>query len=380
MSGLRAADLVIAGGGIVGLWLARFAAQAGLEVVLCDRRVIGSGASGGILGALMPHMPERWNAKKQFQFEALVALEDMLRALEAETGLSTGYGRIGRLLPLIEAHHRRLAQERAGFVADVWRSERFSWTVCDRTVDAAWPASAAAPHGVVLETLTARVDPRALLAALKTSLAAMPNVQLIEGDGVAGWHDGRALLDSGGEIRAGHLAVTAGFESFPLLESLMKLPPGLGRPVKGQAALIEADIPADRPLVFCDGVYVVPHADGRVAVGSTSEDAFDQPRSTDARLDAVIAKARALCPELAEGRVVERWAGLRPKAVGREPIVGAMPGAPAIIAATGGFKITFGIAHRMAEAALAAVLDQEPDGLPESFRPEAHLSRLSAAR
>jgi glycine oxidase len=47
----------------------------------------------------------------------------------------------------------------------------------------------------------------------------------------------------------------------------------LGGPVKGQAALLDADAPADLPLVYHDGVYVIAHDDGHVAVGSTSENA-----------------------------------------------------------------------------------------------------------
>jgi glycine oxidase len=48
----------------------------------------------------MPHSPERWNGKKDFQFRALVDLEDEVARLQSETGLPCGYKRVGRLLPL----------------------------------------------------------------------------------------------------------------------------------------------------------------------------------------------------------------------------------------------------------------------------------------
>ncbi len=48
-------DLIIIGGGIVGLWSAYFAAQRGLKTVLVEEHGIAAGASGGVLGALMPH-------------------------------------------------------------------------------------------------------------------------------------------------------------------------------------------------------------------------------------------------------------------------------------------------------------------------------------
>ena len=84
-AGQPAVDLLVAGGGVMGLWTALFAARAGMSVCLAERRHIGAGASGGVLGALMPHLPDRWNAKKAFQFDALVSLEAEIAALEGES-------------------------------------------------------------------------------------------------------------------------------------------------------------------------------------------------------------------------------------------------------------------------------------------------------
>jgi glycine oxidase len=75
-AGQATPDLLIAGAGVAGLWLALKAVRAGLSVTLVERGNPGGGASGGFLGALMPHSPERWNGKKDFQFRALVDLED----------------------------------------------------------------------------------------------------------------------------------------------------------------------------------------------------------------------------------------------------------------------------------------------------------------
>ena len=367
-------DLAIAGAGIVGLWLAHHATQAGLKVALIDRGTIGAGASGGILGALMPHAPENWNGKKQFQFDALLSLERAIAALERDTGLPTGYRRTGRLMPLANDRQRKMALMRERAAAENWRSgERsFDWRVVGDPGLAGWIAPDAAAAGAVLDDLSARVDPRALLAALRAGLARGGRAIIIENDGVIGWRDGAACFVGGRRVKAGHLAVTAGNASFPLLASLFAIPPRLGRPVKGQAALLAAAAPPGAPILFDNGLYVVPHADGRVAVGSTSEDEFDDPFGTDHRLDAVIERARALCPALRDAPVLERWAGLRPRAAGRDPLIDRLPGYPKVIVATGGFKITFGIAHEMARAALELMAGREPR-LPESFRLEHHL-------
>ena len=77
----------------------------------------------------------------------------------------------------------------------------------------------------------------------------------------------------------------------------------MGGGVKGQSALLrphaDPEALAQAPQVFAEGVHIVPHADGTVAVGSTSErDVADT--TTDAQLDALIARAQAICPALAE--------------------------------------------------------------------------------
>jgi Glycine/D-amino acid oxidases (deaminating) len=140
---------------------------------------------------------------------------------------------------------------------------------------------------------------------------------------------------------------------------------------------LKADIDPARPVIFLNGLYVVPHDDGTVAIGSTSEEDFTDAFATDGKLDDVLARARMLVPALEDAPVVERWAGLRPKAIGREPMIGPHPDHPSIVALTGGFKVSFGLAHRLADAALAAVRGQRAD-LPPSFVAAEHL-RLAEA-
>eukprot|EP01035_Chromulina_nebulosa_P069165 gene69165-94793_t len=103
------ADILVVGGGIMGLWGAVKAAQAGLSVILIERDRTGCGASGGLMGAMFPWMPDRWDEKKQFQYEALTSLPAELAVLEAATGLSAGFRRSGRIIPLPRPHLRTIA-------------------------------------------------------------------------------------------------------------------------------------------------------------------------------------------------------------------------------------------------------------------------------
>ena len=92
-------DTLIVGGGVLGLWAARHAIKRGEKVMILEKRQVGAGASGGFLGALMPHMPDSWNAKKQFQFDGLDSLAGAVAVLEDETGVDCCYRRCGRLIP-----------------------------------------------------------------------------------------------------------------------------------------------------------------------------------------------------------------------------------------------------------------------------------------
>ena len=375
-AGQPAVDLLVAGGGVMGLWTALFAAREGLSVQLVEKRRIGAGASGGLLGALMPHLPDRWNAKKAFQFEALVSLEGEVAALEAETGLSTGYRRSGRLIPLPKPHNRDIARGHAEDALSVWRmpDRNFPFEVLERSPVEGWPAEAAMACGLVHDHLAARLAPRGLLATLHAALMRLPNVSIREGVGIEGVDTatGTARFDDGTEAAFGHCVLAAGVETFALLTPLNPpLAKPVGTAVKGQAAFLKAAIDPSLPVIFADGLYIVPHENGLVAIGSTSENSFADPSSTDGLLDALVEKARQMSPVLADAPVVERWAGLRPKAIGREPMVGRHPDHPNVSLMTGGFKVSFGLAHALAREVLNEIKGGTL-GVPPSFTIPAH--------
>ena len=65
-------DITIRGAGIFGLCIAWACVTRGAKVQVVDPNGPASGSSGGILGALAPHVPENWNAKKAFQLLSLM--------------------------------------------------------------------------------------------------------------------------------------------------------------------------------------------------------------------------------------------------------------------------------------------------------------------
>lgn len=340
--------MTVRGAGIFGLACAHACAARGARVRVIDRAGIAAGASGGVVGALAPHTPDAWNAKKAFQLAALLEAGAYWAGVDARSGISSGYARLGRLQPVADDRALSLARAREASAAGLWQG-RAEWRVVRAT--AGWgPVS---PTGwLIHDTLTARIAPRAACHSLAGAIRDLGG-EIVTGEG----DEAGAVIDATGHDGLAALAADTG------------RPAGTG--VKGQAAVFGLDR-RDAPQVFADGVHIVPHADGTVAVGSTSETEFSDPTATDALLDDVIARAVAHCPELAGAPVLVRWAGVRPRARSRAPMLGPWPGRPGRYVANGGFKI--GLAMAPACAGLLADLVLEGrDAIPEAFRVEASL-------
>ncbi|SMY08373.1 NAD(P)/FAD-dependent oxidoreductase [Flavimaricola marinus] len=338
-TGRQSIDVTIRGAGIFGLSIAWACARRGARVRVVDPHGIGAGASGGIVGALSPHTPENWNPKKAFQLESLLMAPDWWADVASVGGADPGYGRTGRLQPIAHDKALALAHDRGRQAADLWQGKAV-WQVVAADGLSAW-APPSASGWLIHDTLSARIHPRQALAALARAIAARGGEIAAEGaeEGKVVWATGHHDLT--------YLGVD-------------------GAAQKGQAALFALSAP-DRPQLFVDGMHIIPHADGTVAVGSTSERDWTDASATDALLEALIGKACAVLPALAEAAVIERWAGLRPRSATRAPIMGLHPGRPGAFIANGGFKIGFGMAPLIAEVMADLVLEGR-DRIPEDFR------------
>lgn len=350
---MATADVTVVGGGVLGLSVAYACARRGARVRLLERHRIGAGASGGLVGALAPHVPEPWNDKKAFQLDSLLAAGEFWAGAAALAGLDPGYARTGRLTPLADDAAVAQARDRAAAAARNWRGCA-EWRVVAGGDD--WRGRS--PTGLWLEdTLSARLAPRAACRTLAAALRALGG--RIE--------EGRDMPGPDAALPPGPVIWATGTDGLAALGADTGRVAGAG--VKGQAALLACAAP-DAPQLFVDGLHIVPHADNTVAVGSTSERTWDLAHATDDRLETLIAAARAASPLLAEAPVVARWAGLRPRAVSRAPLLGPWPGRPGHFVANGGFKIGFGIAPGVGAAMARLVLDGV-QAFPDAFLPGA---------
>ncbi len=342
---MATAEVIVRGAGIIGLSVAWELRRLGASVLVVDPDGAGSGASGGIVGALAPHVPEGWNAKKQFQFESLDMAGGFWSEVSEVSGMSPGYVRAGRVQPIADGAAEKLARARGSGAEELWGG-RYNWEITDDP----GPFAPLSPSGLwVRDDLSAHIHPRRAVAALAAALdvRGVPVVSAAEPGDAEVW--------------------ATGWRGLVSLTNALGWPVGDG--VKGQAALLLPKRPPGLSAqIFTGSLHVIPHLDGTVAVGSTTERDWTAPVSADATVAAELAaEAEELVPALRGAEIIGRWAGVRPRAAGRAPLLDRHPLREGVWIANGGFKIGFGMAPKIGRVVAEAVLGLG-DEIPNSFR------------
>ena len=346
---MATADVTILGAGVFGLSIAFCCSLRGARVRVIDPAGVAAGASGGFVGALAPHTPDLWLPKKQFQLESLLYSRSFWPEVEANSNMMTGFSNHGRLQPINEERLVALALSRISDAEQNW-GDKAKWEVVSANQVGDW-APPSVTGQLIYDTLSAHIHP------LKATYALARAVENLGG----------VITPAG--ARQGIIIDARGWQGLIDISETLKQEVGNG--VKGQAALLDFYSPG-KPQLFSDGLHIVPHLDGTVGIGSTSERYFKSPTNTDEQLDDLIAKAKKLFPVLKDAPVISRWAGVRPRAFTRAPMLGQHPVNQDWFIANGGFKIGFGMAPKIGQVMADLVLDGV-DNIPNDFRASASL-------
>jgi glycine oxidase len=360
---MDSADIVIVGGGVIGLTTAYFLAQEGAEVAVFDKGDLGQEASWAGAGILPPSRPEC----ALTPFDRLRALSvGMFPRLSAElreqTGIDNGYLRCGGLEFVDPAHPA---------AADEWRGEGVAYRQIPAADLAALEPNVAGNWGdaYLLPDLAQVRNPRhlqALIAAVAGKVRMLPGRPVLNletsGNRVLGVHmEGAALA-------AGRVMLAAGAWTDALLEPL-GWRPGI-HPVRGQIALLQAQPLPFRRVLMVGPRYLVPRPDGRVLVGSTEEDAGFDKRTTAAAIHDLLSLAFRLVPSLRGAALERSWAGLRPGSPDGLPLLGPVPGWHNLFIAAGHFRAGIQLSAGTGLVMKQVLLDQEPAIDLAAFRPD----------
>ncbi len=278
------ADILIIGGGVIGLTAAYFLAREQVQVAIIDQGDFGKEASWAGAGIIPPADPTHARDPfDQLRAHSSVLFPKLSAELKEETGIDNGYRRCGGLV---------FHDPEETYFEREWRSE-----------------------GVRFE----RLRPWCPVFGFER-----------QGSRIVG------VRTQDGILRAGRYLVTAGAWTGGLLEPLGWRPKI--KPIRGQIALLNTGTPIIHRVLLQGKRYLVPREDGRVLAGSTEEDVGFDKNTTAEAIEGLRSFATALVPALANAAPERSWAGLRPGSPDGLPFIGPFPGLDNLYVAAGHFR------------------------------------------
>lgn len=331
----RTSDVLVVGGGIIGLVTAWRAAQRGLRIAVVDPEPGGGAAqvAAGMLAAVTElHYGEQ--TLLGLSVESARRYPTFVAELEEASGQRVGYRACGTLAVALDAddraHLRELhaLQRRSGL-----ESEWLTGRECRRLE----PMLAPGVRGGLRVDGDHQVDPRRLTAALVTACERAGVVfhrGWVERLSVVRDRAVGAVLTDAGELPADQVVLAGGSLSGRLGGVPVDVLPPV-RPVKGQVLRLTVP-PAYAPflsrtvraVVRGSHVYLVPRENGELVVGATSEELGWDTTVTAGGVYELLRDAHELVPGITELPLTETRAGLRPGSPDNAPLLGptALPG------------------------------------------------------
>lgn len=352
-------DIIIVGGGIIGLSVALELKMRGASVTVLSRH---SQQAAGYVGAgMLAPQAERIppSPLRDLALRSRSLYEGWTQKLEAITGSDAGYWPCGILAPVYDRPESVELPQTPDSPA-IWLE--------GADLDEHQPGLSSEVAGAWWFPKDAQVDNRRHLMRSLLSAARELGVDVQEGVAVKDIvTDGKAVQNvatDGGAIAGYHYILAAG----AWCGQLLSIPV---RPIKGQMLSLRVpdsvpELPV-RQVLFGSGIYIVPRRDGLIVLGATVEDVGFDNSLTPAGIDTLLSEAMRLYPGLRDFPIQEFWWGFRPTTPDELPILGPSP-FPNLTLATGHHRNGILLAPATAEIVADWVYSGRADPLIGHFR------------
>ncbi len=360
-------DVLIIGGGIMGMLTAKELLKKGARVTLLDKSELGSEASwagGGIVSPLYPWTYS--DAITKLADWAQKAYPNLAEELLDCTGIDPEFNPCGLLMlepdqmqvaeDWAHLHHKKVARLGSQEVRE--REPRVTMS-CEKNLFLPYVGNIRNPR---------------LLKSLRAYLQSHKGFQSVTHCEVIGLTKRGASVEvqsTSNQFSAEKVVICSGAWSQRLLTQLAVSSGVRVQPVKGQM-LVFAPVPGlINSIVMHQGKYLIPRLDGRIVMGSTLEHSgFDKSTTQEARQQ-LLARAFEMVSELQGVQVEAHWAGLRPGSAAGVPFIGALPGWDNLFINAGHYRNGLVLAPASAGLVSAIVLGETPPVDPSPYDPAA---------
>jgi glycine oxidase len=354
-------DAIVIGAGIIGLSLAIELNKQGLRVLVVEKGEPGRESSWAAGGMLVDSHAETAPELRELAMASARMYPEFVHELEDESGLKIDLRAVGTIV--LSRVETGVGPVPAGQSPATTHAFALPQSLAE------WEPALQINNLDAMLVKERCVDPRHMTAAALAA-ARHRGVDFSSGDEVLGLEvaDGTACGVRTNKTRfaAGIIVNCAGAWA-----GLIGPYPFPTRPVKGQMlCVVMPEKEMVRHVVRAPEVYLIPRSDGRMVIGATAEEAGFDKRTVPETIQKLRQAAIDLVPRLAEARILEAWAGLRPGTPDGLPILGATP-TPGYFVATGHFRDGILLAP-----VTARVMGQVVGGK----EPEVDLSAFAASR
>jgi len=367
----QTADVVIVGGGVIGLSVARALAKRGVRnVIVVDRNEFGREASWAAGGILAPQVEA--DEDDNF-FRIACASRDLYpeftKALQSETGIDVQLDTTGTLYVAFADDEE--AEFRTRFAWQQGQHLAVEWLDCDGAHKLE-PLLSERVRCALRFPNDFQVENRRLVNALLIA-----NERL----GVRLSKECEASAIRTEKARAAGIETTQGFISAPIIvlaagawtssiASSTALPQIEMKPVRGQMLSFDPTEQLARHVIYSSRGYLIPRSDGRLLAGSTTEMAGFEKRVTEEGVHAISSMAFEILPALASLPVDASWAGFRPCAKDGLPVLGPTKRIDGLFYATGHYRNGILLAPITGELITEAIISRSSPSLLSAFSPD----------